>query len=79
MNIEKEIKLINDIVLNSVMHGADAGGSYHSNIQGVTQSLNAWIESKGLTDYVVQEVDVDFDNGRWLEEWKVPQIVEDCI
>ena len=79
MNIEKEIKLINDIVANAVMHGADAGGSYHSNIQGVTQSLNAWMESKGLTDYVVQEVDVVFDRGRWLEEWTVPQIVEDSI
>ena len=79
MNIEKEIKLINNIVLNAVMHGADAGGSYQSNMQGVTQSLNAWMESKGLTDYVVQEVEVVLDNGRWLEEWNVPQIVEDSI
>ena len=76
MNIEKEIKLINDIVSNSVIHGADAGGSYNSNIQGVTQALNAWMEAKGLTDYVVQEVDVVFDNGKWLE---MPQIVEDSI
>lgn len=76
MNIEKEIKLINDIVANSVMHGADAGGSYNSNMQGLTQSLNAWIESKGLTDYVVQEVEVVLDNGRWLD---IPQIVEDSI
>lgn len=76
MNIEKEIKLINDIVANSVIHGADAGGSYNSNIQGVTQALNAWMESKELTDYVVQEVDVVLDNGRWLD---MPQIVEDCI
>lgn len=76
MNIEKEIGLINDIVLNAVMHGADAGGSYNSNIQGVTQALNAWIESKELTDYVVQEVDVVLDNGRWLD---MPQIVEDSI
>ena len=79
MNIEKEIKLINDIVLNAVMHGADAGGSYNSNMPGLTQSLNAWMESKGLTDYVVQEIDVVFDNGRWLEVWNVPQIVEDSI
>jgi hypothetical protein len=80
MNIEKEVNLINNIVLNAIMHGSDAGGSYNSNEDGLKRSLNMWIESKGLTDYVVQVVDVIYDNGKWLEEWwNIPQILEDCI
>ena len=76
MNIEKEIKLINDIVVNAVMHGADAGGSYNSNIQGVTQALNAWMKAKGLTGYSVQKEDIVLDNCIWLG---MPQIMEDRV
>ena len=72
MNIEKEISLINNIVLNAVMHGADSGGSYDSNIDGLKQALNEWVKEKELVDYVVLEMDVDCDYGSWY----VPQITE---
>lgn len=79
MNIKKEINLINSIVFNAVKHGADGGGSYDSNLDGLTQVLNVWIKEKGLTDYVVLEVDITCDYGGWRTIWTVPQIVEDRI
>jgi hypothetical protein len=75
MNIEKEISLINDIVLNAVVHGADSGGSYNMNEDGLRRALNAWITEKNLTDYTVQNVERTYFRGGW----DVLQIVEDCI
>jgi hypothetical protein len=75
MNIEEEISLINDIVLNAIVHGADCGGSYDSNENGLKQALAEWIEAKGLTDYVIQKTDIVYN---WCT-WSVLQIVEDCI
>jgi hypothetical protein len=54
------------------MHGADGGGSYDSNIDGLKRALNEWVQEKGLVDYVVLETEVDYDYGLW----SVPQIVE---
>ena len=42
MNIQNEINLINDIILNAVIHGADSGGSCNSNEDGFRQAINAW-------------------------------------
>lgn len=75
MDIKKEIDLINDIVFNAVMHGADGGGSYNSNEDGLKQTLNTWIKEKNLVDYVVEEV----ERGYGFGVWDVLQIVEDGI
>lgn len=75
MSIQNEINLINDIILNAVIHGADSGGSYNSNEDGLKQAINAWITEKNLVDYTIQEVE-RICNRR---EYSVLQIVEDCI
>lgn len=52
-----EITLINVIVCEAVAHGADAGGSYDSNKEGLTQALQSYIDFKGISnDYVVANV-----------------------
>lgn len=75
MNIEKEIRLINDIVLNAVVHGADSGGSYDSNGDGLENALNAWLKEKNITGYTIEIVNRTYRR----REYSVPQIVEDCI
>ena len=52
-----EISLINKIVREAVMHGADAGGSYDSNEEGLTKALQRYIDFKGISDdYTVANV-----------------------
>ena len=45
-----EIYLINKIVREAVMHGADAGGSYDSNTEGLTKALQQYLNLKGIAD-----------------------------
>lgn len=75
MNIQNEINLINDIVLNAVVHGADSGGSYDSNGDGLENALNAWLKEKNITGYTIEIVNRTYRR----REYSVPQIVEDCI
>lgn len=52
-----EISLINKIVREAVMHGADPGGSYDSNEEGLTKALQRYINFKGISDdYTVANV-----------------------
>ena len=48
MLIEREISLINKIIAESILHGADAGGSYDSNREWLFEAINDWIKEKGL-------------------------------
>ena len=48
--MEKEIQLINDIIVNAIAHGADMGGSYEQNVKGLSNAMNRWIKEKGLQD-----------------------------
>ena len=66
MNIEKEIKLINDIVKNAILYGDECDQ------EELVKALTAWIETKGLSDYVIENIEA-------IDEWAMPQIVEDCI
>ena len=67
--MNKEIRAINRIVEQAVLHGGDTGGSYGSNRTGLTNALNIWIEVKELKDkYAVKTIMTS--NGR------IPQIVE---
>lgn len=52
-----EIALINKIVREAVLHGADTGGSYDSNERGLTRALQMHIDFKGIfNDYTVANV-----------------------
>lgn len=66
MELQKEIDLINDIVLNAVVHGADCGGAYNQNEDGLRHSLNEWLKAKGIQDdYYIDEVEREYYRGLW--------------
>ncbi len=65
--MENEIKSINQIIIESVIHGADSGGSYDSNENNLINSINNWLELKQLKDeYEVKEVEVHIRRQLWF-------------
>lgn len=65
--IENEIKNINQIIIESVIHGADSGGSYDSNENNLINSINNWLELKDLKGkYEVKEVEVHIRKRLWF-------------
>ena len=46
MELQKEINLINDIVMNAIIHGADCGGSYNQNDSTKNKNTKAYNPSK---------------------------------
>lgn len=72
-----EIKLVNRIIAEAVMHGADMGGSYDRNEQDLTEAITDWLKSKGVdNEYCVKEIDVIKNVGRYNEYWRILQICE---
>lgn len=63
--MEKEIEIINRIADEAIRHGADGGGSYENNLDGLMKSMNDWLEYKNLSD----QYEVD-ENDMW------PQIIK---
>lgn len=45
-----EIELINRIIVQAVLHGADAGGSYDSNNAGLTKAIMNFLITVGIAD-----------------------------
>ena len=45
---EKEIELINDLIVQAIKHGGDGGGTYFSNENGLISAINAWLKFKGI-------------------------------
>ena len=73
MDINKEIELVNNLIIQAVMHGADTGGSYDCNEDGLVLSIQDWVEFKGIEDkYTVMEIEVIVNDSYWI----VWQIVE---
>lgn len=72
--MEQEIKLINDIIFNAILHGADAGGSYDQNYDGLIKSIDAWLVANHIEGYIIQEVERKCD---WGYIWGVLQIVKE--
>jgi hypothetical protein len=68
--MEKEIEIINKIIKESIIHGADAGGSYEQNEYNLIVAINEWLIFKGLHHRYTVEEDVYVGDG-----WAVHQIV----
>ena len=65
--MEKEIELVNDIIFNAIMHGADPGGSYDCNLDGLLESVDRWMAYNHITGYLVKEVERKDSYGvAWL-------------
>lgn len=68
--MEKEIQIVNKIIREAVIHGADAGGSYDQNEENLIDSIKAWLNLKGLND----EYDIDIIPVG--DGWSVYQIIK---
>lgn len=72
---EKEVEFINEIIAESIKHGADLGGSYNNNLEGLIESVNNWLIYKNLIDKYELVDDVYLGKG-----WYLPQIIRKiCI
>ena len=70
-----EIALINRIVAEALWHGADPGGGYYQNEEGLVESLNDWIAHRSLYNaYEIQFIDVKLSDKLIVPD--VPQIIE---
>lgn len=49
-SLDTEIDLINNILEQAVRHGADIGGSYESNENGLLDAIHKWLIYRGLYD-----------------------------
>jgi hypothetical protein len=64
--MEKQIELVNNIIFNAIMHGADPGGSYDCNRDGLLNSIDQWMAHNHITGYLVKEVDIEYKGCTWL-------------
>ena len=71
--MKKEIEIINRIIVESIIHGADGGGSYDSNGGDLTAAINEWLTIKDLSSEYIVKRNVEVHHGYGL--WIVPQIV----
>lgn len=72
--MDKEIEMINKIIVEAVMHGADAGGSYDSNEKNLTDAMKEWLELKCLSNRYGVEKNTEVET-RYRTILTVPQIV----
>lgn len=72
--MKKEIEIINKIIVEAVMHGADSGGSYNSNEEKLIAAIEEWLELKdfGYEYAVKKNVEVMTEYRTTLN---VPQII----
>ena len=66
--MEKEIKIVNKIIREAIVHGADLGGSYEQNEENLINSVNEWLELKRLSDKYVVKGDIDTGGGWWVHQ-----------
>ena len=50
MSKDKEIELINEIVVQAVIHGGDSSGPYYTNSNALYKALKKWLVENCLTD-----------------------------
>jgi hypothetical protein len=74
INKVDQISLINDLIFNAIMHGADPGGSYDCNEDGLTASIEKWLNFNGIEGYVIERVERKDTKGYW---WCIPQLAKE--
>lgn len=62
MNKEKIVALINSLSIEACIHGADAGGSYNQNEEGLIKALTNIKTYFELDEYSIGEIK---DNNGW--------------
>ena len=56
MEKEKIVEILNDLISQSIWHGADLGGSYNQNEEKLTRSIQSAIDYFGLDEYTIGEI-----------------------
>lgn len=64
------VKLLNNLIEEAVKDGADAGGAYHQNLEGLSIAANNLLYSLGLSN------DYDVINTTNFFDWSLIKIVE---
>lgn len=68
--MDKEISLINKLIVNAELNGADTGGSYACNQKGLVESMNEYLQFKNLQNkYEIKVTDID-------DCWRTYQFVD---
>lgn len=77
INWEDNIKIINNLVLECIKHGGDAGGSWDSNEKGVIKSLESFIQYNNLqNEYIIKTIKVIKKGEHINHVYIQPQIVK---
>lgn len=58
-SISEEIRIINNIVAQAIIHGGDPGGSCDTNKENLVSALNDWLECKNLFSEYMVIIDTD--------------------
>lgn len=66
--MEKEIWIINKIIREAIIHGADNGGSYEQNEKSLVKAIYEWLELKDLSDKYKIKEDIDTGHGWFLHQ-----------
>lgn len=77
--VQRELDMINDIIVNAIIHGADGGGSYESNKEGLMEAMRLYLSYKKLEEkFVVKEQDVTVQDTKTgsVEVWPAIQFVK---
>ena len=64
MTIEKEIELMNEIIVQAIIHGGDSDGPYYTNEIGLYKVIKKWLDERGISSCykIVQKEYIDYDN-----------------
>lgn len=69
MTIEKEIELMNEIIVQAIIHGGDSGGPYNTNEIRLYKVIKKWFDEKEISSCykIVQKKYIDYDNRMLYE------------
>lgn len=73
LKVEQEVNLINNMIVQAILHGADSGGSYDMNEENLINAICDWIKFKQIQkNYeICIDAKVILDDTSYLE---CPQI-----
>lgn len=73
--IEKEVVLMNKIIHEAIWHGADRGGSYDQNEDGLKCAINAWLHYKRIdNEYCIGKMLSEIAHVEWIAIVKTTEV-----
>ena len=71
--IDHEMKLVNQMIEEAVMHGGDSGGAYFTNGKKLNDAVLEWLKTRNLSEYYT--TDAAFFGG--YDSYVIGRITED--